>query len=165
MTHDAGEPIEVAGPDEVACDECGSVVPNEAGPSIVNHHHEESCSLYEAPTELEDLARECAYSDEGGFDAEGNDRGSVDALIEYKNALEERFTAARNELLDMHKMLYPERYERTDHIFWLEQAPTAEEVADGEEVGEFQWSSETIEWIAEALQRALADHPDARLKP
>lgn len=40
--------------------------------------------------ELTDLAAECHYSDEGGIDADGHDLGSVDSLIEYKNALEDR---------------------------------------------------------------------------
>jgi hypothetical protein len=58
------------------------------------------------PQEIRELRESCAYSDEGGFDAEGNDLGSVDALIEYKNALEERYAAT---LAD----------EKTKWNFWL----------------------------------------------
>lgn len=38
---------------------------------------------------IEELQAACHYSEEGGNDAEGNDLGSVDALIDYKNALED----------------------------------------------------------------------------
>lgn len=40
---------------------------------------------------IEDLKRECAYSESGGFDNDGNDTGSVDALIAYKDALEDAY--------------------------------------------------------------------------
>ena len=30
------------------CDECGRAIPDEPGGSLANHHHRESCSLYEA---------------------------------------------------------------------------------------------------------------------
>lgn len=42
---------------------------------------------------IERLQREAHYSEDGGFDAEGNDLGSVDALIDYKNALEDALAA------------------------------------------------------------------------
>src|SRR3954469_13564721 len=48
-------------------------------------------TITQADHDLDELRRECNYSDEGGFDEEGNDLGSVDALIEYKNALEDAY--------------------------------------------------------------------------
>lgn len=65
-------------------------------------------------------------------------------------------------VLSIHQMLYPERYPRElqpDHIFWL-QTPE-----DEVEVGEFEWSSETIEWVAAMLNGALANDPRAVLTP
>lgn len=42
------------------------------------------------PVDVDSLKAECHYSEDGGFDGAGNDLGSVDALIEYKNAVEDR---------------------------------------------------------------------------
>lgn len=42
------------------------------------------------PVDVDELKAECSYHEDGGHDAEGNDLGSVDALIDYKNALEDR---------------------------------------------------------------------------
>lgn len=38
--------IEYDGTEE-QCDECGAIIPHEAGGSLVNEHHMSSCSLYE----------------------------------------------------------------------------------------------------------------------
>ena len=49
-------------------------------------------------TYLENLRDECSYSDEGGFTEDGRDLGSVDALIDYKNALEDAFSGLLDKL-------------------------------------------------------------------
>ncbi len=51
---------------------------------------------------IDRLAAECYYSDEGGIDDEGNDLGSVDSLIEYKNALEDTLGSILRELRTAH---------------------------------------------------------------
>lgn len=118
---------------------------------LVDHPPEDMTSA-EVQEELAHLANELAelvvalheWRKKGGFDPYGN--------------------AGADWLLAIHKMLYPERYPRADqpdHIFWL-QAPDEDE---GEEVGVFEWSSETIEWVATMLERALKDDPRARLRP
>lgn len=66
-------------------------------------------------------------------------------------------------LLKMHQMLYPERYPREvqpDHIYWLQADPDEDEPPPP-----FEWDSETIEWVASMLERALHDHPGANLAP
>jgi hypothetical protein len=55
---------------------------------------------------IEEMKAACCYSEDGGVDAEGNDLSSVDALIDYKNALEEAYgelLARHYPLLDMAK--------------------------------------------------------------
>lgn len=67
-------------------------------------------------------------------------------------------------LLKIHQMLYPERYPREvqpDHVYWQGQGEDANPLA----LDCFQWSSDTIEWVATMLEGALASDPRARLKP
>ena len=63
----------------------------------------------------------------------------------------------RDALLNLHRGLFPERYPRElqpDHEYW-----------DGNEGDAYQWDSGTIEWVANDIERALADDPDAQLDP
>jgi hypothetical protein len=70
-------------------------------------------------------------------------------------------------LLRMHQMLFPERYPRAaqpDHVFW--DSHDESDCVSTPELGAavFEWSAETIEWVATMLERALRGIPDAKLK-
>jgi hypothetical protein len=71
-------------------------------------------------------------------------------------------------LLEIHRMLFPERYPREvqpDHVFW-ENHDESDCISTPEMGGAvFEWDSGTIELVAHMLERALADDPRARLKP
>jgi hypothetical protein len=71
-------------------------------------------------------------------------------------------------LLEIHRMLFPERYPREaqpDHVFW-ESHDESDCISTPEMGGAvFEWDSGTIELVAHMLERALADDPRARLKP
>jgi hypothetical protein len=71
-------------------------------------------------------------------------------------------------LLEIHRMLFPERYPREvqpDHVFW-ESHDESDCISTPEMGGAvFEWDSGTIELVAHMLERALANDPRARLKP
>jgi hypothetical protein len=73
-----------------------------------------------------------------------------------------------DQLLAIHRMLFPERYPREvqpDHVFW-ENHDESDCISTPEMGGAvFEWDSGTIELVAHMLERALADDPRARLKP
>lgn len=113
--------------------------------------------------ELEDLKRDIGYH-ESPEDADFEVDDSVDALIDYKNALEDLVVAKEKEAgrfaRELEGMLYPERFppghERHDpeHIYWMQYGDDVG--VDGRIIDEpFQWSADTIEWVAEAVAREL----------
>jgi hypothetical protein len=125
------EPLEVAGPDhDLSCDDCD----------------------WTGTDDDLNAVRKLTQRVEAGDPMPLGECPNCGALISGPTPA---WSAARQALLDMHKMLYPERYEPFDHVYWN----------NGAVEPAFQWPSDAIEWIADALQRALADHPDARLTP
>lgn len=100
---------------------------------------------------IEDMKRECHYSDEGGFDDEGNDLGSVDALIDYKNALEDAYASLLGSLVEIHRGLFPESYPAghpehdPEHPYWDGFEPSKPGEPEPEP---YEWDSGTIEWVA-----------------
>lgn len=100
----------------------------------------------------EELANATGYSSEP--DDDHPEAGSVDALIAYKNALEDALHQALDHiattrrrpadaLLQIHRDIFPERYEP--------DTPT------------YQWHAGTIEHVAESLEQALRPDPRARV--
>jgi hypothetical protein len=136
-------------------------------PRTVETHSDDPGERYSLVHSAERLAELVLALDEwrgkGGF-APAAAPASVDACPEANGSPPPSPPA--DWLLEIHRMLFPERYPREDqpdHIYWTSQAPSEEELADGEELGVFDWSSETIEWVATMLERALANDPRAKL--
>jgi hypothetical protein len=61
--------------------------------------------------------------------------------------------ALRVVLEDLHAMLFPEQHPGydPDHVYWQDH-----DVNDPSDRDPFQWSSETIEWVATWLEHCLA---------
>ncbi len=102
--------------------------------------------------DLDAIKAECCYSEDGGLDDEGNNLGSVDALIAYKDALEDRLAGDDGLAEQLEGMLWPERFppghERhdPDHVYWS---------GDPEPNECFEWSAGTIESVAATVEQAL----------
>lgn len=149
-----------------------------AHPRTIETHSDDKRDRYSVVNSAERLAELVLALDEwrckGGFaPAAAPASVDVDSLNEdeYLRHLEQSAVAGRAAsaaLLDLHQMMYPERYPRAvqpDHVFWSDHEES--DCISTPEMGAavFEWSAETIEWVSSALERALADHPDAVLKP
>lgn len=87
-------------------------------------------------------------------------RRELSTLMDGLRAMAWSEQTAVQHLRGLHMMIYPERYPRElqpDHIYW-------EDREQGGEDDPFEWSADTIEWVAEGLERALRDDPQT-VKP